>query len=134
MVAGSSARLGAGLEQTPRAKLESMTAIDTPGDASGSALKWAGLAYHRLWLIDQAKRLFDFYEPHLIDPAGGFAALDDIGEPIALSGPGGSPAYELPGTTRMVHCFAIARLMGRPGAAAYIDHGMDFLWRGHRDA
>lgn len=24
--------------------------------------------------------------------------------------------------------------MGRPGADALIDHGMDFLWNGHRDA
>ena len=34
----------------------------------------------------------------------------------------------------MVHCFAIARLMGRPGADRFIDHGMEFLWNGHRDA
>ncbi len=34
----------------------------------------------------------------------------------------------------MVHCFAIARLMGRPGAEAFIDHGMAFLWNGHRDS
>ena len=34
----------------------------------------------------------------------------------------------------MVHCFAIARLMGRPGADRFIDHGMDFLWNAHRDA
>jgi mannose/cellobiose epimerase-like protein (N-acyl-D-glucosamine 2-epimerase family) len=32
-----------------------------------------------------------------------------------------------------VHCFAIAHLMGRPGAARLIDHGMEFLWKGHRD-
>ena len=34
----------------------------------------------------------------------------------------------------MVHCFAIASLMGRPGADRFIDHGMKFLWDGHRDA
>jgi mannose/cellobiose epimerase-like protein (N-acyl-D-glucosamine 2-epimerase family) len=33
----------------------------------------------------------------------------------------------------MVHCFAIARLLGRPGAQAFIDHGMEFLWNSHRD-
>jgi len=33
----------------------------------------------------------------------------------------------------MVHCFSIARLMGRPGADAIIDHGMEFLWKAHRD-
>ena len=34
----------------------------------------------------------------------------------------------------MVHCFAIAHLLGRPGAAAVVDHGMDYIWRAHRDA
>ena len=43
------------------------------------------------------------------------------------------PARQLHATTRMVHCFAIAHLMGRPGADAVIDHGMDFIWNGHRD-
>jgi len=32
-----------------------------------------------------------------------------------------------------VHSFAIAQLMGRPGADVMIDHGMQFLWSGHRD-
>jgi sulfoquinovose isomerase len=36
-------------------------------------------------------------------------------------------------TTRMVHCFAIAHLLGLPGADRTIDHGMDFIWRRHRD-
>ena len=29
---------------------------------------------------------------------------------------------------------SIAHLMGRPGADVIVDHGMDFLWNGHRDA
>jgi mannose/cellobiose epimerase-like protein (N-acyl-D-glucosamine 2-epimerase family) len=33
----------------------------------------------------------------------------------------------------MVHCFAIAELMVRPGASAFVEHGMAFLWNGHRD-
>src|ERR1700674_2037585 len=103
-------------------------------DAAGSAAKWTTLSYHRLWLIEQASRLFDFFEPHSIDPAGGFVALDDMGQALARGGSAGPPTYEIPATTRMVHCFAIARLMGRPGASAFIDHGMNFLWNGHRDA
>ena len=43
------------------------------------------------------------------------------------------PVREIHVTTRTVHCFAIARLMGRPGADRFIDHGMDFLWNAHRD-
>ena len=41
--------------------------------------KWTTLPYHRRWLLDQASALFDFFEPHSIDPAGGFFALDDHG-------------------------------------------------------
>jgi mannose/cellobiose epimerase-like protein (N-acyl-D-glucosamine 2-epimerase family) len=33
----------------------------------------------------------------------------------------------------MVHSFAIAYLLGRAGADVIIDHGMAFLWNGHRD-
>ncbi len=101
----------------------------TPGDAVTA--KWTTLPYHRAWLANQADALLDFFQPHSINPAGGFFALDDRGLPIA-----GELAEnrEIHATTRMVHCFAIARLMGRPGAEAIIDHGMDFLWTGHRDA
>ena len=54
-----------------------------------------------------------------------------IGRNVATGLP---PPREIHVTTRMVHCFAIARLMGRPGADRFIDHGMEFLWNGHRDA
>ena len=37
-------------------------------------------------------------------------------------------------TTRLVHCFAIAHLLGRPGAADFVDHGMRALLTRHRDA
>jgi mannose/cellobiose epimerase-like protein (N-acyl-D-glucosamine 2-epimerase family) len=93
------------------------------------AARWTTLPYHRRWLLDQASDLFGFFERHSINPAGGFFSLDDRGWPIAAA-----PVREIHTTTRMVHCFAIARLMGRPGAEAFIDHGMDFLWNGHRDA
>ena len=98
------------------------------------AAKWVTLPYHRSWLLDQASGLFDFFEPHSIDPVGGFFDLDDRGQPIERDAAGGRPARQLHSTTRMVHCFAISRLMGRPGAERFIDHGMDFLWNGHRDA
>ena len=34
----------------------------------------------------------------------------------------------------MVHCFAIAHLLGLPGADRIVDHGMAFLWERMRDA
>ncbi len=106
----------------------------TPDTAAASAAKWTALPYHRTWLLDQASGLFDFFERHSIDPAGGFFSLDDRGRPITrTASSGAAPARAIHSTSRMVHCFAIARLIGRPGAEAFIDHGMDFLWRNHRD-
>ncbi len=105
----------------------------TPSGVAASA-KWTTLSYHRSWLLDQASRLFDFYEPHTLNPAGGFFVLDDRGLPIEQGEAGKAPAREIHVTTRMVHCWSIARLMGRPGAEAFIDHGMDFLVNAHRDA
>ena len=57
---------------------------------------------------------------HSIDPAGGFfVARRSRAVPIERSAATGKPpAREIHVTTRMVHCFAIARLMGRPGAEA----------------
>lgn len=103
-------------------------------DGAAASAKWATLPYHRNWLLDQASGLFDFFEPHSINSAGGFHILDDRGRPIERTATGRVPAREIHVTTRMVHCWAIARLMGRPGADAFIDHGMAFLWNGHRDA
>jgi sulfoquinovose isomerase len=105
----------------------------TPGGVAASA-KWNTLPYHRQWLLDQASALFDFFEPHSLNPSGGFFTLNDRGEPIERSKAAGkTPAREIHVTTRMVHCFAIAKLLGRPGAEAFVDHGMRFLWTGHRD-
>ncbi|MEX0697767.1 MAG: AGE family epimerase/isomerase [Dongiaceae bacterium] len=101
---------------------------------SAATATWTSLPYHRSWLLNQATSLFDFFEPHTIDPAGGFYLLDDRGRPIVRSAKTGkAPARPLHATARMVHCFAIAQLLGRPGAKRFIDHGMDFLWNGHRD-
>ena len=91
--------------------------------------KWRTLPSHRLWLLQQAGDLLGFFERASVDPAGGFHELDDSGEPM----PPGSAGRQLHATARMVHCFALARLLGRPGAEAIIDHGMAFLWNRHRD-
>ncbi len=90
---------------------------------------WTQNPGHRAWLQREADALFAFFEPEAIDPAGGFAALDETGERIAAE-----TARPLHGTTRMVHCFAIAMLNGRPGAADFVDHGMKAIWTKHRDA
>ena len=104
----------------------------TGGPTSGA--KWVTLPYHRSWLLDRAGALFDFFEAHSIDPAGGFFSLDDLGQSIVAGASSEGAVRELHATARMVHCFAISRLLGRPGAARFIDHGMGFLWSGHRDS
>lgn len=90
---------------------------------------WRTLPFHREWLTGQASDLFAFYQNRIINPAGGFFELDETGLPL-----GGNPIRQIHNTTRMVHCFAIGTLLGRPGADAVVDHGMKYLWNVHRDA
>ena len=97
--------------------------------------KWTALSSHQAWLLQQANDLFAFFERRIVNPLGGFHDLDDEGRPTAPGyGAGGAPARYLFATTRIIHAFSIAHLMGRPGADVIVDHGMDFLWKGHRDA
>jgi mannose/cellobiose epimerase-like protein (N-acyl-D-glucosamine 2-epimerase family) len=99
-----------------------------------SNTKWAGLPSHQAWLNRQADALLAFYERNIINPLGGFYDLDDVGRPAAPGyGAGGTPSRYLFATTRIVHAYSIAHLMGRPGADVIVDHGMDFLWNSHRD-
>lgn len=91
-------------------------------------------AVHRQWLLQQAMRQFAFFQRATVNPAGGFFALDDSGRPLPAKAGQSGVERQLPSTTRMVHCFAMAHLLGLPGADRVIDHGMDFLWQRHRDA
>ena len=96
--------------------------------------KWTSLASHRNWLLREAEALFSFFERNIINPLGGFYDLDDKGRPTAPGyGAAVKPARYLFATSRIIHAYAIAHLMGRPGADVIIDHGMNFLWSSHRD-
>lgn len=90
---------------------------------------WVERPAHRLWLLDQARGLFDFFRPAL-DPAGGFHPLDLRGQPL---GGAAGRLRQIHDTTRMVHCYTLARELGLPGADRMIDHGMQTLWSRHRD-
>ena len=90
---------------------------------------WRRNAGHRRWLLGEADSLFAFFEAESLDPSGGFHALDDAGHAIP-----GERARPLHATTRMVHCFAIGHLLGRPGADDFVDHGVAALLDRHRDA
>lgn len=91
---------------------------------------WLTRPAHRQWLRDRAEELFSWFEPRAINPKGGFFEFDRAGRPLG----GDNPVRGIHSTARMVHCFAIASLFGRPGAAAIVDHGMNYLWNTHRDA
>jgi mannose/cellobiose epimerase-like protein (N-acyl-D-glucosamine 2-epimerase family) len=94
-----------------------------------TSLHWASLPYHRKWLVDRADGLFDFFQYHGVNPKGGFFDLDDQGNPLG----GDNSVRGIHASARMVHCFAIGYLLGRPGAGDVIDHGMRHLWERHRD-
>src|SRR5271157_5605247 len=89
----------------------------TPFAITPSNSKWAMLPCHRAWLLQQANDSFAFFERGIVNPLGGFHDLDDEGRPAAPGyAAGGGPTRYLFATTRIVHAFAIAYLMGRPGA------------------
>lgn len=83
--------------------------------------------YHRNWLLNQARDLFDFFGAQSRNPGGGFYVLGDDGMPLA------DPQQELFLTCRMVHCFAAGHALGHPGAMEMVDHGMTFLLDNHYD-
>jgi mannose/cellobiose epimerase-like protein (N-acyl-D-glucosamine 2-epimerase family) len=91
---------------------------------------WSTRPFHRQWLMRQANDLFDFFEGASINPAGGFFELDDNGHPLNPD----NPVRAIHTTTRMIHCFALGSLLGRPGSDEIVDHGMRFLWERHRDS
>lgn len=88
---------------------------------------------HRQWLLSQAGALFDFFSNRCINPQGGSFTLTDDGRPNPPTPSSTGTLRQLHDTTRMVHCFAIGHLLGFPGADRHVDHGMDFIWRRHRD-
>src|SRR5208283_3043282 len=89
--------------------------------------RWQLNPGHRQWLIAGAHRLIDFYQHAILDPGGGFFELDDDGRPFD------DPGRHLVTTTRMTHTFALAHLLGHPGAAPLVDHGIRSLRSIHLD-
>ncbi|MBX3597825.1 MAG: AGE family epimerase/isomerase [Rhizobiaceae bacterium] len=109
--------------------------------ADQRALDWIGTTgprlvqrpAHRRWLFERASDLFAFFGRATHNPHGGFFTLDAQGRPNRTNATAGVER-QLHDTTRMVHCYAIANLLGIPGSDRVIDHGMSFLWNRHRDA
>ena len=84
------------------------------------AINWLTSPAHVRWLEAETDRLLDFARAS-VDPAGGFGWLRDDGTR--------DPKHptELWITARMTHVFAIGALLGRPGCAALVDHGVAAL-------
>ncbi len=91
---------------------------------------WRQRATHRQWLKGQAEALFAFFEKRSFNPKGGFFELDRAGRPLNPD----NAVRGLHGSARMVHCYAIGSLLGRPGSDPIVDHGMQYIWNNHRDA
>lgn len=105
-----------------------MPAKNDPGPGPDeSRAPWLDAPGHRAFLIRDAHHALDFFDASPRDD-GGFHTLDSAGRPL----PDG--LQELHTTTRLVHSYALAGIAGRPDRAGIVDRGMDYLWRGHRDA
>lgn len=98
-------------------------------DQAAMPKTWAKRDYHRQWLLRQADALMDFFQYRAINPKGGFHDLTADGLPLDPQ----NATRGIHTSARMVHCYSIAYLLGRPGAGDIIDHGIRYLWQQHRD-
>ena len=89
---------------------------------------------HRQWLMSEALGLLRLFQSAAFNPDGGFFTLDTFGKINPPADAANGNVRALHDTTRMVHCFCIAHLIGVPGAERFIDHGMTFIRTRHHDA
>ncbi|HJW01526.1 MAG TPA: AGE family epimerase/isomerase, partial [Arthrobacter sp.] len=82
-------------------------------------MTWLNSAAHARWLEAETDRLINFAAASKVPT--GFGWLDNNGVVFP-----DKPTH-LWITARMVHSFAVAALMGRPGAATLVDHGIAAL-------
>lgn len=81
---------------------------------------WLSRQEHHDWLVQEGRRLVEFYRAAR-HPSGGFGALNNDGV---------LPAGAIPDTVltaRMVHCFSLAAMQGIPGTADLAKEGIDAL-------
>ncbi len=97
---------------------------------SEHTLSWRKRPYHRQWLYDEANRHYEFFQVSSFNPRGGFHELDNAGRPLSPD----NAVRQIHVTGRMVHSFVMGSLMGRPGSDEMVDHGLRYLWEGHRDS
>ena len=79
---------------------------------------------HRSWLLGQAQRLLDFFRSS-VGEDGRFADLDDDGRPVPFRDASQPvPGQRLLTVARAVHCYALGELLGVPGCASIVEHGL----------
>lgn len=91
-------------------------------------MAWRYSPGHRAWLGAEAQRLLSFYESAADWDGGGFFWLDEAGRPVT------DRPKELWINARLVHCFALGSLLGRPGCGLLVEHGLRGLRERFRDA
>ena len=92
-----------------------------------AGLSWTQRPEHRSWLAAEAGRLLQF-SAGSEHPDGGFAWMDGSGRPELIR------PVESWITTRMTHVLAIGAVMGIPGCAPLVDHGIASLRSNLADA
>ncbi|UFU03348.1 AGE family epimerase/isomerase [Ruania suaedae] len=88
-------------------------------------MNWLINPAHTRWLESETDALLDFASGSMVQE--GFAYLSNEGDPVPAQG---SPLWL---TCRMIHCFALGALLGRPGSATMVDHGLRALSAHFRD-
>src|SRR5262245_6616530 len=89
-------------------------------------MNWLATPAHARWLEAETDRLLEFGAASR-DPLGGFGWLGEDGARDE------GHDVERWITCRMTHCFSLAAMMGRPGAASLADHGVAALTGRLRD-
>ena len=80
---------------------------------------WLHSLAHSRWLEAEADRTFEFGRNAAVPT--GFGWLSNEGQPRA------GVDTQLWITSRMVHVYSLAHLLGRPGSGLLADHGIDAL-------
>jgi sulfoquinovose isomerase len=89
-------------------------------------MKWLNTPAHARWLEAETDRTFEFGRAAKVPTGFGWLSNQGVVREDKNT--------ELWITSRMVHVYSLAALMGRPGAASYVDHGIRALNGPLRDA
>lgn len=96
-------------------------------------MSWLASPLHRGWARQQALGLLRFFRAS-VDADGWFVELDEDGHPLPTGCPPAlRPRQNLLTVTRVVHSYAAGELLGIPGCAGIVEHGLATLWDRHRD-